>query len=567
MLANAKVEPDVMDEDDIADEELPMSWFDREEIERFFITNKILVGSALHLVIVLVSVLYVTEANKDTHTTSEDPPQFFYVLMLISWLVFLVPSLVQLLEYFSDALLVSMRFKTLCIAGSLLCFCLAYSCLLYQHTHGTEKEHIVAFLICVPYLLSVAFFTDLPRSDINIVNEVVAIGCVVVIAVATQQKYYSSSSLGIGIVLATACLVVQLVHSRLMSKKIQNVRELKREHKRVQNKESWLANIHSSLVVAKSSLEEQVKKKDTQLSTLRLTIVRQGKKLQHYHTMMAIAEQHSLVEQKVIVQVKTQLNPMDVRSMDHCTIDFDDIFIQKRLGPYSSYELYEAIFHGTPAAMKRIPTEKISEARVQQTVKEVILYGSLCHPRIAQFHGVAWSPFICLLFEFMNRGSLRYQLSRDDIKMLWRPHKVSIINDIALGMAYLHSRSPPIVHHNLTTDNCLMNSQFVTKISNVVCGSLTPHQSRKKDYHSAREVWENEPLDSAVDVYSFGVLLTEIDSQVPAPTSLKGRHTYEPSDECPVEVNSLLQRCIKQDKAERPTFAEISKLLEDLLRG
>jgi serine/threonine protein kinase len=555
-----KISPEEREEEDLADDEGPTSYCSREAIEaisRFFRSNKCLVAAIVHLGITIIAML---------HTNSrwrKGESYVFFLTLWCSWFIILMLCIIELLEYMSQSLMVSARIKTGILTACILVFCCAYAVLLLEVDVLQEGlEYCVGFLLCVPYLNYQAFLVDFPRSEMNIVHAFVCAGGFVVIGVTAHRDFYKST---FEVVMSIFCVVGQFGMSRMMAQNVHNVQELHREHKRLQNKENWLSTIHSNLVSAKSSVEEQAIKKDAQLSTLRLTFVRQGKKLQHYQSMMAV-EQHSLVEQSMIMEVKDNLCSVDLQAVERCTIDFDDVFIQKRLGPYSSYELYETIFHGTPAVMKRVPNEKMSKERVQQTVREVLLYGSVCHPRIAQFLGVSWSPFICLLFEYMNRGSLSSQLSRRDIRLLWKPHKLSIINDIALGMAYLHSRSTPIIHNNLTSDNCLMNSQFNTKISNVFCGSILPKQTLKYGSHSAPEVWNSESLDSAIDVYSFGVLVIEIDLQVAVPLS-KGQVAYEPCSECPPEVNSLLQRCIKQNKSERPTFVEISNVLGHLIQN
>jgi serine/threonine protein kinase len=60
----------------------------------------------------------------------------------------------------------------------------------------------------------------------------------------------------------------------------------------------------------------------------------------------------------------------------------------------------------------------------------------------------------------MNNGSLDKHL-----KNLTILQKYEILINIASGMDYLHSNSPPIVHRDLKPQNILLNDKFEGKIS------------------------------------------------------------------------------------------------------
>ena len=45
--------------------------------------------------------------------------------------------------------------------------------------------------------------------------------------------------------------------------------------------------------------------------------------------------------------------------------------------------------------------------------------------------------------------------------------KMSILADVAKGLVYLHSRSPPVIHRDLSAKNVLLNSAIVAKISDL----------------------------------------------------------------------------------------------------
>ena len=47
--------------------------------------------------------------------------------------------------------------------------------------------------------------------------------------------------------------------------------------------------------------------------------------------------------------------------------------------------------------------------------------------------------------------------------------KCSILHNVASGLAYLHERTPPIIHRDLSARNVLLTSGMVAKIAEIVC--------------------------------------------------------------------------------------------------
>lgn len=45
------------------------------------------------------------------------------------------------------------------------------------------------------------------------------------------------------------------------------------------------------------------------------------------------------------------------------------------------------------------------------------------------------------------------------------PLRFRILHEIALGVNYLHNMSPPLLHHDLKTQNILLDSEFHVKVS------------------------------------------------------------------------------------------------------
>lgn len=55
-------------------------------------------------------------------------------------------------------------------------------------------------------------------------------------------------------------------------------------------------------------------------------------------------------------------------------------------------------------------------------------------------------------------------LQKDIYPVLAWPLRLRILYEIALGVNFLHNMSPPLLHHDLKTQNILLDSEFHVKV-------------------------------------------------------------------------------------------------------
>ena len=72
------------------------------------------------------------------------------------------------------------------------------------------------------------------------------------------------------------------------------------------------------------------------------------------------------------------------------------------------------------------------------------------------------APKIAILTEYCPKGSLNDVLQNKEIHLSWG-FRFSFADDIAVGMAYLHSKN--VFHGRLKSSNCLLNDRWVLKIT------------------------------------------------------------------------------------------------------
>jgi len=138
-------------------------------------------------------------------------------------------------------------------------------------------------------------------------------------------------------------------------------------------------------------------------------------------------------------------------------------------GAYGSVEELEV--NGVVVAGKKIhevlvdPFNQGADTIRVQFVAECKIMSSLRHPHIVQFLGICFlegTTLPVLVMEYLPQSLDALLEHRLNIPITM---KVAFLNDVAKGLAYLHSHEPPIIHRDLTARNVLLNSAMVAKIT------------------------------------------------------------------------------------------------------
>ena len=57
--------------------------------------------------------------------------------------------------------------------------------------------------------------------------------------------------------------------------------------------------------------------------------------------------------------------------------------------------------------------------------------------------------------------------------------KLSILHDVSLGLSYLHGRRPAVIHRDLSSNNVLLTSHLVAKISDLGMAKMIRADSKQ----------------------------------------------------------------------------------------
>lgn len=244
--------------------------------------------------------------------------------------------------------------------------------------------------------------------------------------------------------------------------------------------------------------------------------------------------------------------------------------------------MYVGTFNGQRVAVKMLlPETRKRIQSVNEFLAEVKLMASLEHPRIVEFIGVAWDSLtdLCAVSQLMEGGDLRALLNRFQTEH--RPigfdyNKVKIALHVAHALTYMHSLEPPLIHRDLKSKNILLTNELDAKLTDF--GASRERVDRTMTAGIGTSLWmapemlTGEKYDEKTDIFSFGVVLSELDTNaLPYANTgrnrqasdlavlqlvIQGKLHVEFSETCPSMIVELGMACVATDPAARPTAAQ-----------
>ncbi|KAE8912317.1 hypothetical protein PF005_g27985 [Phytophthora fragariae] len=275
----------------------------------------------------------------------------------------------------------------------------------------------------------------------------------------------------------------------------------------------------------------------------------------------------------------------------------DKLKVKKLLSRGAYGEVYSGVFNRQQVAVKMLtPATRASIQHVNAFLAEAKMTAMMDHPHVMSFVGVAWVSLsdLCVVFEFMDGGDLRslldkYLTSKHSLGFVRQ--KATIALHICHALTYLHSLAPPVIHRDLKSRNVLLSKAMGAKLTDFGISrerlDRTMTAGVGTSLWMAPEVMLGERYDVKADIFSFGVVLSELDVHtLPyAQTKKKNRETegreltdatllqrvatgsiqVEFSDANLLSITELGKACVSVDPNDRPSAAEALYKLQVVL--
>ncbi|EEY60705.1 protein kinase [Phytophthora infestans T30-4] len=203
-----------------------------------------------------------------------------------------------------------------------------------------------------------------------------------------------------------------------------------------------------------------------------------------------------------------------------------------------------------------LPSTRRDIHLVNEFLAEAKFTASMEHPRIVACIGVAWDSLsdLCVVLEFMEGGDLRTLLEsyeKSSHPVGFDREKVTIALHVCHALTYLHSLEPPVIHPKLT-DFGISRERLERTMTAGVGTSLW----------MAPEVMTGEKYDDKADIFSFGVVLSELDTHTlpyaQARQEMQNSHGRQMTDATLLQKSmaDLGYSCVSVDPTMRPSAAE-----------
>jgi len=186
--------------------------------------------------------------------------------------------------------------------------------------------------------------------------------------------------------------------------------------------------------------------------------------------------------------------------------------------------------HQTDVAVKQLKIGNLSAMVLKDFQAEVTVHANLTSPHVVKLYGVTLEQPYCMVMEYMPNNSLdRYLQNHTPDQVTWTI-RVRLAHDVAVGLHYLHTQKPPIIHADLKSLNILLDKDYRAKLadfglatikketaSRAYSVSKTTESGRPKGslLWMAPELFKRRAKSSkASDVYAYGMVMWEIASHV-----------------------------------------------------
>ena len=259
--------------------------------------------------------------------------------------------------------------------------------------------------------------------------------------------------------------------------------------------------------------------------------------------------------------------------------------LQTRLGGGAYGDVWAGRWRRQEVAVKMMHRSGNTDNEI--LYKEMSLLAELRNENIVRFLGASLEPSsMAIIFELCP-GSLFDLLHKSSESLPAPTHMLTMMHEVALGMNYLHTCEPPVLHLDLKSANVLLDYNGVAKVCDfgmsetleTGAAAVEACTSIGSPQWTAPEMLRGDSFGRPADCFSYGVLLYEV---------MARRLPYDTTDSCelvmgvvtmkmprpslekdeaspwPPALPTLMEHCMLENPSCRPEFGAILDAIEGI---
>eukprot|EP01107_Rhizomastix_libera_P017897 TRINITY_DN8829_c0_g1_i1.p1 TRINITY_DN8829_c0_g1~~TRINITY_DN8829_c0_g1_i1.p1 ORF type:complete len:802 (-),score=206.02 TRINITY_DN8829_c0_g1_i1:34-2142(-) len=270
---------------------------------------------------------------------------------------------------------------------------------------------------------------------------------------------------------------------------------------------------------------------------------------------------------------------LSYEEVSNCTKQFSEL-----LGVGGFGEVFKGYYHGVEVAVKRF-----KETNMKFEIESFVLL-MVPHPNLLRALAICDElDHKCIIMEYKSGGSLESHLSSPEkMKELSEPLRIKIMKDITCGLYHLHSQN--ICHLDIKPGNILLDENMNAVLSDYNLSRIMENGNTFRtlsvsgtEFYIAPET-QNSLISSKCDIYGLGIVFIQLLTRLTA----KNVHINFSDNPDPIidkmnkaivekiddsiawnmevfqKCSNIAFRCIKHDRADRPTADDLRKEFEKI---
>ena len=363
----------------------------------------------------------------------------------------------------------------------------------------------------------------------------------------------------------------------IQEKENEKVRDAQKFHQQLEQKEREEAEKEQEIQRYRHLLQEKEREEAEKEQRFRHQLQENARELQEKEREIQAKEREVQAKNRELQEKERELRQSQdavhryQQQDDHWVINKDEVILtETELGRGSFAVVKVGTFRGLRVAVKSLHTIIISNYNRGLFSREMSIASRVRHPNLVQFIGATKVGNPLILTELMST-SLYKELQE---KELTRQQILSIAQDVALGLNYLHLYNPqPIIHRDVSSPNVLLKPStgpagYEAKVADYGTAKLQQGNSTGtvmpgNPAYAAPEARDPEQHSPAMDVYSYSVLLMEMTLCAPPEMMIieRERQSHNVSWS---PMKSLIQRGLNTTRQRRPTMPQVIEALRGM---